>query len=1272
MMLRRSWLVLAAAVAAMLAGAVVPVGAQDELHAKIEAAFAKIRPHGLYGNEGASNALVAMAPELHTARPEFIAALDDAHMVVRWTAARVLGTIGPEAAAAVPALAQALPTSEWYAQVMVAWATGRMGPAGQEAAPALAGVLGKSKDVWVKREVAVALGAIGPGARAALPQLTAALQDANGFVRVAAAAALVQVGGDAQGVPLLIEALKDPDIVGPRVAADALAELGDAARPALPALLATLKDPAPCAQVAAARALWLIDKSTRGVPMLLAAQQDEEPEVRERAAATLKLIAAATGQTFPALPTPPAAAEPLVFKAEEWSGPAEAIIQDKWAADKWNLWTKDAPGWSRGVVLAAPSVTKDRATPEEGAPVLHTHITGLPAGLYAVSVEHSRALGVSLDEGRTWRKLAGGGSLGTVTVKDGVFDLWVDDRYADDGKPGPHYYNTITFTPTVAAPPPPVRRPVRGWATDRVRERLDRGLVAIRTPEGVYLSWRLLTEDPGDVAFNVYRGDGANPVRKLNDAPITATTDFLDRTAPAGAGSRYGVAPVGVRKSAVRAQTVALPATERPYLPIKLQGDYRAQTVGVGDLDGDGRMDYVIKQPETQIWGFLYTWYRSPGTYKLEAYNADGQFMWRQSMGWGIEMGVWFSPYVVHDLDGDGCADVALKGTDADPRDAEGMCNQGKEYVVVLDGRTGQVRSRAEFPGRDGFGTSGKPGDVAARNQLAIAYLDGKTPCVIAERGTYGLQKVMAYQLNKGRLEILWRWDNATGERKFYGQGAHTLHAADVDGDGRDEVILGSAVLDDDGAPLWSTGMGHPDVCTVGDFVPSHPGLEVFYALETPQKRNGVAMVAADTGQVLWGHPTETFHVGSGQAADLDPAHPGCEAWAAEDPKSGAFGGGAPPRWLYSAAGELLAEGPAVPGTTSVVYWDGDTQRELLRGQATDYQGGTYPPRIEGRVLAVADITGDWREEVITSLPGEVRIYTTTVPATDRRPCLLQDPTYRMSLTDVSSGYYSQPMLGYWPASERSSALISGPQDGLAARETNPCTVTVVAPAKQPLTGTLKLTCGADATVAPATFAVSLKPGESVPLPFTLTLTQPPSPLAGRVTIALKASLQPTGGEALQAEAALPVRDEPLVGVPLTNAGDFLEQTGGEGRRRTDKPNSAGAAFSHWNYTGHRVTWQITVPQAGRYHLVFRYANSFGAMAERSLLVDGQALPGAERLQFPPVGTVMDEWATLPARRADGSLAIWELAAGPHRLTMENTNDHWLNLDQIAFVPATS
>jgi len=68
--------------------------------------------------------------------------------------------------------------------------------------------------------------------------------------------------------------------------------------------------------------------------------------------------------------------------------------------------------------------------------------------------------------------------------------------------------------------------------------------------------------------------------------------------------------------------------------------------------------------------------------------------------------------------------------------------------------------------------------------------------------------------------------------------------------------------------------------------------------------------------------------------------------------------------------------------------------------------------------VAFADVLGDWREEIITSLPGELRIYTTTLPAADRRVTLMEDPIYRLDLAVAMMGYYAAPMLSYDVASE--------------------------------------------------------------------------------------------------------------------------------------------------------------------------------------------------------------------------------------------------------------
>jgi len=547
----------------------------------------------------------------------------------------------------------------------------------------------------------------------------------------------------------------------------------------------------------------------------------------------------------------------------------------------------------------------------------------------------------------------------------------------------------------------------------RFAERLDRGLVAIATPDGkAHVMWRLLAEDPPGIAFNLYRTAGGKTAR-LNPEPLRKTTDFLD--APTKPCS-YFVRPVvdgkeGKASSAVRFD----PRTARPYLSIKLEGNYTFQKVGIADLDGDGRYDFVIKQPNANIDPYIRYWRRSPDTYKLEAWTPDGKLLWRYDLGWAIERGIWYSPYLVFDLDGDGKAEVAAKTGEGDPRDPDGRVTKGPEYLTILDGLTAKPRARTDWPPRSLFKGS-RAYNYASRNQLGVAYLDGKTPALIVERGTYNIIVVIAYQFRGGRLGRLWRWCNDKEPRKYWGQGAHWMHCADLDGDGRDEVLIGSAAIDHDGKSLWSTGLGHPDHCYVGDIDPTRPGLEVYYGIETRQKKNGMCLVDARTGAILWGYPGPTRHVHShGMCSDIDPRHPGAECFSTDtDPQK-------KPAWsrLWSARGEVLSKEMTWGFGPLVAYWDADPQREIVfRGRIQDYRGVTHPPRLEGRVIAVADILGDWREEIITTLPGELRIYLSPIPASDRRPCLMQDPLYRNDVAHATMGYYQVPMLSRDLASE--------------------------------------------------------------------------------------------------------------------------------------------------------------------------------------------------------------------------------------------------------------
>lgn len=600
------------------------------------------------------------------------------------------------------------------------------------------------------------------------------------------------------------------------------------------------------------------------------------------------------------------------------------------------------------------------------------------------------------------------------------------------------------------------------WAGGAVAlERLDRGAVAFPTADGqVYVGWRLLADDAASVAFDVYRRDAADGrERKLNEAPIKDSTNFIDGTA-GGRGARYVVKAVGgkIRVTESAAVSVGERAGVGGVQRLKLEGSTKAQKVGVADLDGDGKLDYVVKHPDFNVDPFVLGvgyWKPSPEPYKLDAYRHDGTFLWRYDMGPGIETGMWYSPVVIYDVDGDGKAEVYCKAGPKDPseivRHEKGMVMGGPEFLVKLDGATGRELARVPWPDRSGIVNVRAPSEMAdynyqSRNLLGVAYLDGKRPHLIVERGTYTLIKVRAYD---PELKLVWSVDTKGAYEKFAGQGTHGMQVADIDDDGRDEVIIGAAALDDDGKPLWSTGRGHPDACYVGKIDPARPGMQIFFGHEWKQPRDGLCLVDAKTGETIWGYEGPTIHVHStGMVADVDPTRPGMEMYGGE--------ANGTQWWVYDARGKRIGNKPMGGLSPKAVWWaDGptklivaggkmfrfkvpteeevaavkDTQQATLaqvvagmtkqKGPAKVSVNELWPGyvgeefgRVEGMVIGIADVVGDWREELIVSVAGEVRIYTTTLPATTRRVCLMEDRQYRTSVARQTMGYFYPPMLG--------------------------------------------------------------------------------------------------------------------------------------------------------------------------------------------------------------------------------------------------------------------
>ncbi|MGN0853683.1 MAG: DUF6807 family protein [Kiritimatiellia bacterium] len=597
-------------------------------------------------------------------------------------------------------------------------------------------------------------------------------------------------------------------------------------------------------------------------------------------------------------------------------------------------------------------------------------------------------------------------------------------------------------------------RRVQGSLARRPVEKMDRGVVASVSSNGTYVSWRMLETDAPDAAFDLWRKVGER-VEKVNAAPIVQTSDFFlpGFTDAAAAYSVDGKTFTPVR-SANRPGA--------PYVSIPLQdANATVQAVGVGDLDGDGAYDYVVKTPAggTDPWDLV--WHPAKDTYKLEAYDSKGGFLWRRDLGWNIEMGIWYSPFVVVDLDGDGKAEVVAKTAPLSPdyRDPDGRVTSGPEYMTVFDGLTGQVRAQVPWISRASPDPAGDYNHYNSRNQIAVACLDGKTPCVIMERGTYGKMIVDAYRFTGTALERVWRFNNEFMPRRFRGQGDHACLCGDVDGDGCDEVLIGSLTLDHDGTVLWCNGRGHSDAHYYGDIDPRRPGMELAFVYETRQKDGGLLLADPVTGEEIWKLPVPTRHVhGCGICADLDPAHPGLEIYGQEVDQSGSSKEKTHPqsdnRWFYAADGTLLSSytnctfryGNGVRNA----FWDADLQREVFARGLSDHEGATVA-KIPSPLL-VADLFGDWREEIVTRVPGEIRIYTTDIPAMDRRLTLMRDASYRSRVTMWTSGYDQQPILLSIPSAEAPGLSLRVAPDGRSL------TLDVNAPLDRPLAGELEVT----------------------------------------------------------------------------------------------------------------------------------------------------------------------------------------------------------------------
>ncbi|WP_454042459.1 rhamnogalacturonan lyase family protein [Cellulosimicrobium sp. Marseille-Q8652] len=570
--------------------------------------------------------------------------------------------------------------------------------------------------------------------------------------------------------------------------------------------------------------------------------------------------------------------------------------------------------------------------------------------------------------------------------------------------------------PDPVDPTPPVTAPAGSWQA----EDLDRGLISVRSGSDNLVQWRLLGTEAASTGFTVYR-DGTRVA-----GPITGSTNYLDPGAPAGA--RYTVRAV-VNGSEQAASPTSL-TFGNGYLDVPIQrpsAQHVANDGSVGDLDGDGRLEIVLKWDPTDAKDNSQS--GVTGNVFVDAYQLDGTRMWRIDLGRNIRAGAHYTQFQVYDYDGDGKAEVAMKTADgtrsgtgqvigdanADHRNSGGYVLSGPEYLTVFTGQTGAIGATTDYvPARGTVSSWGDGyGNRVDRFLAGTAYLDGSRPSIIMARGYYTRAVVVAWDYRDGRLTRRWTFDsNVSGNSTYAGQGNHSLSVADVDQDGRQEILYGSAAIDDDGRGLWNTRNGHGDAGHVGDLIPSRPGLE-YYKVDEDGSKPASWMADARTGQVLWSTPPAGDN-GRGVSADVWPGSPGAESWSSADSQ------------MRNTSGQTIGRKPG--SANFLAYWDGDTSRELLDGtQISKYGTGGDTRLLTGSgvrsnngtkstpVLS-GDLLGDWREEVVWAKTDDtgLRIHATPTVTSTRVWTLLHDQTYRVAIAWQNTAYNQPPHTGFF------------------------------------------------------------------------------------------------------------------------------------------------------------------------------------------------------------------------------------------------------------------
>ena len=591
-----------------------------------------------------------------------------------------------------------------------------------------------------------------------------------------------------------------------------------------------------------------------------------------------------------------------------------------------------------------------------------------------------------------------------------------------------------------------------GANAQRFTDKLDRGLVAVKTTKGVYCSWRIQADEYYDVKYNLYR-DGT----RVNAEPLDVS-NFTD--ASGSESSQYTVKAVlnGVEQQASKAATVF----KSNYKEIKIKHDkslkatYEPNDACCADVDGDGEVEILMKftnkEEREQLYpknGPTIDGVETKEYALLTCLKQDGTVLWWVNCG--PNMGDFQNNeqnIVGYDWDMDGKAEVVMRleegstvhmadgttytiGADGkngtswknyrEPKasgSVEWFTHYGKEFLWYCEGATGKPYQCIEFPLKrledgetdlkaawgDGYGHR------SSKYFFGAPYLDGKHPSIFLGRGIYTRHKFIAYDVDPKThdLNVRWKWTNNQPGSPWYGQGYHNYIVADVDWDGRDEIVWGSMVIDDNGKGLSTTGLGHGDAQHIGDFNPYIHGQEMFACNEDNPSNN---YRDATTSKIYY-RKTDTNDDGRCLAGNFYNDFPGAVGHSAHDTP------------ISTVTNEHVSTNTNGLSMNFRIYWDGDLLEECFNntevtkpgvGTIATFLGAYSNNSTKATPCYQGDIFGDWREEVIErTADNNIRIYTTNEPTKWRNYSLWYDHQYRNGMVWQPCGYNQPPHVSYF------------------------------------------------------------------------------------------------------------------------------------------------------------------------------------------------------------------------------------------------------------------